>query len=523
MKQAAIYTRVSSQRQKEEKTIGSQLAELREICEKDKVNIVKEYIDDGWSGATLARPGLDELRNDAEEKLFEIVYFHSPDRLARDFVDQVIVLRELEKQEIEVVFKDKSLTEENKLNFDIESGIAKHERRKILERTNRGRIHKAKRGLLVGAYPPFGYDYISKSKNRNGYYKINKREANIVKLIFDLYIQFQSIERVRKELAKRGIKPRKENAGWSDSTISRILAREDYIGRAYYNKTYSFETENKERRYLRIPKNGRALRNKNEWIGPIKVPAIIAKSNFGLVRSLISKNSRPFGAKKYFYLLSGLGILKCMDCGYSLPADHCNGHSYYRCRKCGIMTPIKKIDQPVWNFINKAMESPEFLLKHINVFNRNEYKIEQLLNEEKESLIKEKNKIKNKQDKLLELYTEEEIERQQLLEKIGDYQQTEKEIDKKLKEIEIRLAQIKNKTKLVKDFEQFCKLTKAQFKLLSPQQKRRLIILLLSKVSYSPKKNEIKIEGCISTEINQIRTPDLRAQPSKLFKMPQSK
>ena len=509
MEQVAIYTRVSSQRQKEEKTIESQLAELREVCEKDKVIIVKEYIDDGWSGATLARPGLDDLRSDAEKKLFEVVYFHSPDRLARDFIDQVIVFRELEKRGIKVVFKDKFLTEENKLNFDIESGIAKHERKKILERTHRGRIHKAKRGLLVGAYPPFGYDYIPKSKNRNGYYKINKREADIVKLIFGSYIQFQSIERVKQELVKRGIKPRKENAAWSDSTISRILAREDYIGRAYYNKTYSFETKNKERRYLRIPKNGRALRNKNEWIGPIMVPAIIEKSKFNLVRILISKNSRPFGTKKYFYLLSGLGILKCMDCGYSLQADRCNGHSYYRCRRCGIMIPIEKVDRPTWNFISKAMENPGFLLKNIKDFNQDEGKIEQLLNEEKESLIKEKNKIKNKQDKLLELYTEEEIEKQQLLEKVGDYQQKEKEIAKKLKEIEIRLAQIKNETELVKDFEQFYKLTKSQFKLLSPQRKRKLISFLLRKVSYSPKKNEIKIESYVPNEINQITTPDL--------------
>jgi len=206
--------------------------------------------------------------------------------------------------------------------------------------------------------------------------------------------------------------------------------------------------------------------------------------------------------KKYFYLLSGLGILKCMDCGYSLPGDHCRGHSYYRCRKCGVMTPVAKIDQPVWNFISKAIENRKFFLKHIKNFHLNEYKTEQLLNEEKESLIKEKNKIKNQQDKLLELYGKAEIAKQQFLEKIGASQQKEKEIDKKLQEIEVRLAQIKNKTKSVKCLGQFCKLTKAQFKLLSLQQKRELIVHLLRKVSYSPKKYEIKTEGYISTKIN---------------------
>ncbi len=82
MKQIAIYARVSSQKQRDEKTIDSQLAELREICKRDGVKIIKEYVDDGWSGATLARPALDELRDDAMGKLFEAVYFLSSDRLS---------------------------------------------------------------------------------------------------------------------------------------------------------------------------------------------------------------------------------------------------------------------------------------------------------------------------------------------------------------------------------------------------------------------------------------------------------
>ena len=94
--------------------------------------------------------------------------------------------------------------------------------------------------------------------------------------------------------------------------------------------------------------------------------------------------------------------------------------------------------------------------------------------------------------------------KQQLLEKIGSYKQRENEIDKQLKEIDIKLTQIKNKTQLVESFKQFYNLTETQLKLLSPQQKRELISLLLREVSYSPRKNEIKIEkNYIPIQINQ--------------------
>ena len=94
--------------------------------------------------------------------------------------------------------------------------------------------------------------------------------------------------------------------------------------------------------------------------------------------------------------------------------------------------------------------------------------------------------------------------KQQLLEKIGNYKQRENEIDKQLKEIDIKLTQIKNKTQLVESFKQFYNLTETQLKLLSPQQKRELISLLLREVSYSPRKNEIKIEkNYIPIQINQ--------------------
>jgi site-specific DNA recombinase len=103
MKHVAIYARVSTDSQEEQRTIESQLAVLREVCQQSEVLVVNEYIDDGFSGATLTRPGLDRLRDDASKDIFKAVYVLSPDRLARKYIYQALVIEELRKKDIEVI------------------------------------------------------------------------------------------------------------------------------------------------------------------------------------------------------------------------------------------------------------------------------------------------------------------------------------------------------------------------------------------------------------------------------------
>ncbi len=118
--------RVSTEKQEEEKTIESQIDELREICKREGYEIVREYIDDGWSGETLARPALDKLRDDASKGIFDAVYIHSPDRLARKFIYQGLVIEELRKKGVEVFFLNKKVSDspEDQLLLGVEGLIA---------------------------------------------------------------------------------------------------------------------------------------------------------------------------------------------------------------------------------------------------------------------------------------------------------------------------------------------------------------------------------------------------------------
>jgi len=103
---AAIYARVSTDSQQQRGTIGSQLAVLRVRIAQEGDECVAEFCDDGHSGARLDRPGLDQLRDAAEAGLIERVWCLSPDRLARVYAYQVIVLDELARYRVSVTFAD---------------------------------------------------------------------------------------------------------------------------------------------------------------------------------------------------------------------------------------------------------------------------------------------------------------------------------------------------------------------------------------------------------------------------------
>ena len=100
----ALYARVSTEKQEEEGTIDSQIVALEEYCQKNGHVIVGKYIDNGYSGTLLARPELDKLRDDASKEIFDAILIHSPDRLARKYVYQELVIEELKAKEIQIIF-----------------------------------------------------------------------------------------------------------------------------------------------------------------------------------------------------------------------------------------------------------------------------------------------------------------------------------------------------------------------------------------------------------------------------------
>ena len=152
MKTAAIYARVSSDRQKEEQTIASQTSALRGYAAEHEYVVPDGYLfeDEGWSGATLVRPGLERLRDIAAQGHVEAVLVHSPDRLSRKYAYQVLLLEEFARHGVDVVFlrAPRVETPEEVLLLQFQGMIAEYEKAQISERTRRGKRHRARRGVV---------------------------------------------------------------------------------------------------------------------------------------------------------------------------------------------------------------------------------------------------------------------------------------------------------------------------------------------------------------------------------------
>lgn len=241
---AASYLRVSSQRQADEKTIDSQQADVRARARRDEVLIDTsfEYIDDGYSGSTLLRPSLERLRDHIAAGMIDRLYIHSPDRLARKFAHQAIVLEELEKRNCDVVFLNQEGlpdSPESKMLIQMQGMFAEYEREKILERTRRGRRHSAAKGhVSVFGRAPFGYRYISKSAaGGEARWDIEPAESKVVQLIFGLVgQQGYTLAAVCRELKSQGIRTATKKGDWDRSTVRGMLINPAYCGEARYGK-----------------------------------------------------------------------------------------------------------------------------------------------------------------------------------------------------------------------------------------------------------------------------------------------
>lgn len=190
--QAALYARVSSTRQKQHETIDSQIAALREHARGRGWQIPGEWVftDDGWSGSSLVRSALEQLRDLAAQHLVERVLCLSPDRLARSYAHQVLLVEEFTRCGTEVVFVNdpEATTPEQVLMVQVQDMIAEYERAQTAERTRRGKRHRARAGATsVLGRAPYGYRYLPRVEHGQAAYAVVETEAAVVARIFHRY------------------------------------------------------------------------------------------------------------------------------------------------------------------------------------------------------------------------------------------------------------------------------------------------------------------------------------------------
>jgi site-specific DNA recombinase len=237
----ALYARVSTEQQARDATIASQLAALREHIAADGRQLEPDhaYLDEGYSGASLLRPALERLRDAVAAGDIERLYVHAPDRLARRYAHQVLLMEEFRRAGAEIVFLNRPIggTAEDDLLLQIQGVIAEYERAKILERSRRGRRHAARVGL-VSAFTtaPFGYRYVAKDQGGGvARFEVAPEEARMVRLIFAwVGLERLSLREVCRRLERAGCPTRRGSTRRYASTIRGMLANTTYIGSAVY-------------------------------------------------------------------------------------------------------------------------------------------------------------------------------------------------------------------------------------------------------------------------------------------------
>jgi site-specific DNA recombinase len=391
MKTAAIYARVSSDKQREENTIASQTAALIPFAREQQFEVPQEWIfeDDGYSGASLIRPGLERVRDLAAEGLIQAVLVYAPDRLSRRYAHQVLLIEEFARAGVETLFvrAPRSSTPEDELLVQFQGMIAEYERAQILERSRRGKRYRARQGevgVLSGA--PFGYRFIRKTDHSAAYYQINEEQARIVRRMFELYsVEGLSIGAIARFLNEQAIPTAKRRGRWERSTVWGMLRNPAYKGQACFGKT-TLAPRQRITRPIRL-RDGIAPRNsasherpREDWI-TIAVPPIVSDETFALAQERLQAN-KTLAPRRTITPSVVQGLVSCAKCGYALYRTSTRSSAraihYYRClgsdtwrRLSGPVCnnrPVRQdlLDEVVWTEIVRLLEDPQLLQNELD-------------------------------------------------------------------------------------------------------------------------------------------------------------
>ena len=505
---AAIYARVSTPRQARERNTDQQLARLEHYAQQKGwvLDGGCVYLDEGYSGASLSRPGLDALRDAAAMAEFEVVLIAAPDRLARNYVHQVLLMEELQGRGCRVEFLERPMSQDpnDQLLLQIRGAVAEYERTLIAERMRRGRLAKLRAGqLLPWLRVPFGFRTDPERPRDPAGLRVEEYEAAIVRQMFAWYLeQGATLGTIARRLTEGGVLTPTGKRTWSRSTIRGILKNHAYVGNAYGHCTY---LEPAKARRSPLAPVGAGLtakrRPQEEWIG-VPVPEIVERETFDLVQEKLSHN-RKFASrnnKSHRYLLRAL--VSCGACGRSSPArTSWDGRSYYVCRghsevvseqRCRARhAPGAKLDELVWEDLCEVLTHPE----HTKHALRRAHGGEWLPRELKARLANVGKAIahtERQRERLLEAYLGGVLE-------LAEFERKRKELESRAdallaqeRQLEASARERAELAAIADSIEEFCERVRAGLADATFEQKRRLVELLIDRVIVNDEEVEIR-------------------------------
>ena len=537
MTSAAIYARVSSARQKKDHTIGSQAQALREHAAGNGLEVPGEWVfeDEGHSGATLVRPGLEALRDLAAQGCLDVVLVYSPDRLARKFAYQALLIEEFTRAGVRVEFIKNGArgdSPEDQLLVQFQGMFAEYEKAQLMERYRRGKAHRARTGsvnVLSGA--PFGYRYLRKTDLAGAAYEIAEGEAALVAEMFRRYAdEGAAIADLARWLTSQGVPTRTGKHRRDRSVIWAMLRNPACAGTAVFGKTMAIHQPAGLNRVARL--QGRSVprpvktvdRPRAEWTG-IPVPAIVPAGTFERAQQRLAGDKR-FAARstKVPSLLQGLAA--CASCGYGYYRTSTRTTNkkiyYYRClgsddyryeggRVCRNQ-PVRAdyLDTVVWDHITRLLADPALI--HAEISKR----LEQARTTD--PVTSQRNRLQTALAKstasisaMIEALSEQLITIDELRAKMPHLRAREQNLRRQIDALDAQAADRDAYLKLADDLEGFLARLRASATETTVEDRQRVLRLLVKDVLIGPEK--ITIRHRIPTRAGSASTSRHDTQP----------
>lgn len=397
MRRAALYIRVSTLEQAQEGySVGEQRERLIAYCKAQDWLIADIYVDGGYTGSNLNRPGIQKLMSETEK--FDVVLVYKLDRLSRSQRDTLYLIEEIFRpNKVDFVSMQESFDTSSpfgKAMIGLLAVFAQLEREQIKERTWMGRVARAKTGLHHGGGNiPIGYDY------EDGKLIVNPYEAEQVRKIYEWYLSGASLKAITDKLQDAGY-TNKYSSYNSWSSVRNILENETYIGRLHFGDV--------------------VVDHAHE--------AIITEEQFDAAQILRGKRREQFGSHAFQSKHVLTGLLFCGHCGGRYYLRNTGKYSYYACysRTKQMKNMIK--DPNCQNKIWRAQDLEPIIEEKILALLRNPQIAEELAagkpkaaapvskNTDIERRIRE---IDRQIGKLMELYQQDDIPPELLGEKIN--------------------------------------------------------------------------------------------------------
>src|SRR5215212_6069270 len=336
-----IYARVSTQRQVQADGLAQQLDRLHAHALRQGWTVQAEHVfrDDGYSGASLKRPGLERLRDRVALCELDRVLITAPDRLARNYVHQVLLLEEITATGCAVEFLDRPMSQDphDQLLLQIRGAVAEYERTLITERMRRGRLRKLQAGtLLPWTRPPYGYRVDPERPRDPAGVRLDEAEAAVVRDLFAWFVdEGASVRELARRLRCLGIASPWGLSTWCLSAVRGVLTNPVYNGQAFGNRLRARPVE-RRRSALRPAGRGgdsRRVADPAEWIAVTTVPAIVGREQFERAQERLAYDRRmsPRNNRTHQHLLRGL--VSCGHCRRACAGRHVwRGYDYYVCR-----------------------------------------------------------------------------------------------------------------------------------------------------------------------------------------------